>query len=166
MNAFCDLAERYPWEEARPGLLGTDILVRTRARRRRRGDRAVEHAAVRHVAKLVPALLAGLHHRAQARARDAARRLLLAEMLDEAGLPPGVVSVLPAGREVGEHLVRHPGVDKVAFTGSTAAGRAVAAAAATSSSASASSSAASRPRSSSTTPTSAAVAGGRRDRPA
>jgi betaine-aldehyde dehydrogenase len=31
--------------------------------------------------------------------------------------------VLPAGREVGEHLVRHPGVDKIAFTGSTAAGR-------------------------------------------
>jgi acyl-CoA reductase-like NAD-dependent aldehyde dehydrogenase len=34
-----------------------------------------------------------------------------------------VVSVLPAGREVGEHLVRHPDVDKVTFTGSTAAGR-------------------------------------------
>ena len=34
-----------------------------------------------------------------------------------------MVSVLPAGRESGEHLVRHPGVDKVAFTGSTAAGR-------------------------------------------
>jgi betaine-aldehyde dehydrogenase len=36
------------------------------------------------------------------------------------------VSVLPAGREVGEHLVRHPGIDKVAFTGSTAAGRRIA----------------------------------------
>ena len=31
---------------------------------------------------------------------------------------------MPAGREVGEHLVTHPGIDKVAFTGSTAAGRA------------------------------------------
>jgi betaine-aldehyde dehydrogenase len=34
-----------------------------------------------------------------------------------------VVSIVAAGRETGEHLVRHPGVDKVAFTGSTAAGR-------------------------------------------
>jgi len=44
-------------------------------------------------------------------------------MLVEAGVPKGVVSILPAGREVGEHLVKHPGVDKIAFTGSTAAGR-------------------------------------------
>jgi betaine-aldehyde dehydrogenase len=38
-------------------------------------------------------------------------------------VPKGVVSIVAAGRETGEHLVRHPGVDKVAFTGSTAAGR-------------------------------------------
>jgi len=34
-----------------------------------------------------------------------------------------VLSVLPAGREVGEHLVRHPGINKVSFTGSTVAGK-------------------------------------------
>src|SRR6202011_5424467 len=43
--------------------------------------------------------------------------------LAEAGVPDGVVNVVPAGREVGEHLVTHPGTDKVAFTGSTAAGK-------------------------------------------
>jgi acyl-CoA reductase-like NAD-dependent aldehyde dehydrogenase len=43
----------------------------------------------------------------------------------EAGLPEGVLSVLPADREVSEYLVTHPGVDKVSFTGSTAAGRKV-----------------------------------------
>lgn len=48
---------------------------------------------------------------------------ILAEALDEAGVPPGVVNVVPGGREVGEHLVTHPGTDKVAFTGSTAAGK-------------------------------------------
>jgi aldehyde dehydrogenase (NAD+) len=48
---------------------------------------------------------------------------VLAEALEEAGVPEGVVNVVPAGREVGEHLVTHPGVDKVAFTGSTAAGK-------------------------------------------
>src|SRR5262249_59642378 len=51
---------------------------------------------------------------------------LMADILNEAGIPKGVVSVIPAGREVGEHLVRHPGVDKIAFTGSTAAGRRIA----------------------------------------
>lgn len=51
---------------------------------------------------------------------------LLAEICEEAGLPPGVVNVLTADREVSELLVRHPGVDKVSFTGSTAAGRKIA----------------------------------------
>jgi betaine-aldehyde dehydrogenase len=44
-------------------------------------------------------------------------------MLDEAGFPKGVVSVLPAERETSEYLAVHPGVDKVSFTGSTVAGR-------------------------------------------
>ncbi len=50
---------------------------------------------------------------------------VLAELAHEAGLPAGVLNVVPAGREVGEHLVRHPGVDKISFTGSTAAGRTI-----------------------------------------
>ena len=49
--------------------------------------------------------------------------MMLAEAIEAAGLPEGVVSILPTGREVGEYLVSHPGVDKVAFTGSTAAGK-------------------------------------------
>src|SRR6202007_1492000 len=49
--------------------------------------------------------------------------MMLAEAFEAAELPEGVISVIPAGREVGESLVRHPGVDKIAFTGSTAAGR-------------------------------------------
>jgi betaine-aldehyde dehydrogenase len=52
---------------------------------------------------------------------------LLAQVVDEAGLPPGVFNVVPAEREASEALVRHPGVDKVTFTGSTATGRRVAA---------------------------------------
>jgi betaine-aldehyde dehydrogenase len=51
----------------------------------------------------------------------------MAELLTEAGLPPGVVNIVAADREAGAHLVAHPGVDKVAFTGSTAAGRKIAA---------------------------------------
>lgn len=48
---------------------------------------------------------------------------MLAEAIEAAGLPEGVVSILPAGREVGQYLVDHRDVDKVSFTGSTAAGR-------------------------------------------
>ncbi len=48
---------------------------------------------------------------------------LLAEICEEIGLPAGVYNVLTAEREVSERLVRHPGVDKITFTGSTAAGR-------------------------------------------
>ena len=50
---------------------------------------------------------------------------LLAEAIEAAGLPEGVVSLLPGGRETGAHLVAHPDVDHVAFTGSTVAGREV-----------------------------------------
>jgi aldehyde dehydrogenase (NAD+) len=52
----------------------------------------------------------------------------LADALAEAGLPAGVFNLVPGGREAGQHLVSHPEVDKVAFTGSTAAGRAIMAA--------------------------------------
>jgi betaine-aldehyde dehydrogenase len=48
---------------------------------------------------------------------------LLAEACDEAGLPEGVINIVAADREAGERLVTHPAVDKISFTGSTAAGR-------------------------------------------
>lgn len=51
---------------------------------------------------------------------------ILAECIEQAGLPKGVFSMLPAGREVGDYLIRHPGVDKISFTGSTAAGKHIA----------------------------------------
>jgi aldehyde dehydrogenase (NAD+) len=49
--------------------------------------------------------------------------LTLAEIIAECDLPPGVVNVLPGGPSVGQALVEHPGVDKIAFTGSTAVGK-------------------------------------------
>ncbi|SHG81469.1 aldehyde dehydrogenase family protein [Streptoalloteichus hindustanus] len=56
--------------------------------------------------------------------------LALAELFAEAGLPPGLLHVLPGGADVGEALVQHPDVPCVSFTGSTGAGRAISAAAA------------------------------------
>lgn len=80
------------------------------------------------VVKLAPALLAGCAVVLKPAPETPLDALLLAEMIDELGLPPGVVSVLPGDSAVGAHLVGHAGVDKVAFTGSTGAGRQVAAA--------------------------------------
>ena len=51
---------------------------------------------------------------------------LLAEVAEQAGLPPGVLNIITAEREVSEELVRDPGIDKISFTGSTAAGRRIA----------------------------------------
>ncbi len=75
-------------------------------------------------AKLAPALLAGctvVFKPAPETPLDAFR---LAEIFDRGRTAQGrALSVVPAGREVGEHLVTHPGVDKVSFTGSTVAGK-------------------------------------------
>ncbi len=73
--------------------------------------------------KTAPALAAGCTVVLKPAPEAPLSNFVLAEVLDEAGVPPGVFNVVPAGREVGEHLVTHPGVDKVAFTGSTAAGK-------------------------------------------
>ncbi len=51
---------------------------------------------------------------------------LLAEAADQASLPSGVLNIVSGDAETGEHLVAHPGVDKIAFTGSTAVGRSIA----------------------------------------
>ena len=51
--------------------------------------------------------------------------LLFAEVAAGAGLPPGVLNIVTGGDDTGKALVAHPGIDKVAFTGSTAAGRAI-----------------------------------------
>ena len=51
--------------------------------------------------------------------------LLLAEVCEEAGLPPGVVNIVTGGPETGAALVAHPDVDKIAFTGSTSVGKAI-----------------------------------------
>ncbi len=76
--------------------------------------------------KLAPALAAGCSVVVKPSPETVLDAFLLAEILAESGLPPGVVSIVPGGRQLGAYLVGHPGVDKVAFTGSTAAGRSIA----------------------------------------
>lgn len=73
--------------------------------------------------KIAPALAAGCSVVVKPAPEGPISIMIFAEVLEAAELPAGVVSVLPGDREVGEHLVRHPDVDKVSFTGSTVAGR-------------------------------------------
>ncbi|TCK26340.1 aldehyde dehydrogenase [Pseudonocardia endophytica] len=76
--------------------------------------------------KIAPALAAGCTVVLKPAPETVLDAMLMAEAAEEARLPAGVLNIVPGGREVGAHLVSHPEVDKVSFTGSTAAGRAIA----------------------------------------
>jgi aldehyde dehydrogenase (NAD+) len=76
--------------------------------------------------KLVPALLTGCTLILKPSPETPLDAYIVGRLLEEAGCPPGVVNIVPAGREVSEYLVSHPGVAKVTFTGSSAAGRRIA----------------------------------------
>ena len=69
--------------------------------------------------KLGPALAAGCTVVMKTAEQTPLSALKIASLIDEAGFPPGVVNILSGHGEVGAYLARHPGVDKVAFTGST-----------------------------------------------
>ena len=119
---FAELGRTLNWEEERAGVLGPIIV--------RKEPVGVVAAIVPWnvpqgviAVKLGPALLAGCTVVLKPAPETPLDSYLLAEIVEEAGIPPGVVNIVAAGRETGEYLVRHPGVDKVAFTGSTAAGR-------------------------------------------
>lgn len=77
--------------------------------------------------KLAPALIAGCTVIIKASPEAPSSAYIMAEIAQAAGLPAGVINVITADRAVSEQLVRHAGVDKVSFTGSTAAGRKIAA---------------------------------------
>ncbi len=73
--------------------------------------------------KLAPALACGNTVVLKPAETTPLTALLLAEVLDDVGLPPGVVNVVTGAGETGAALVEHPGVDKLAFTGSTEGGK-------------------------------------------
>jgi betaine-aldehyde dehydrogenase len=122
LDYYAGLASTFQFDEVRQGLMGEVLVAKEPVG-------VVGAIAPWNVpmfiaaAKLGPALVAGctvVFKPAPETPLDAFR---LAEVFEQAGLPKGVLSVLPAGREVGEHLVRHPGINKVSFTGSTIAGK-------------------------------------------
>jgi betaine-aldehyde dehydrogenase len=125
LHIYSELARTFLFEEEREGALGTTIV--------RQEPVGVVAAIVPWnvpqvvtMSKVAPAIAAGCAVVLKPAPETPLDAFLMAEIFEEAGLPPGVLNVVPADRPVGEYLVRHPGVDKVAFTGSTAAGRRIA----------------------------------------
>jgi betaine-aldehyde dehydrogenase len=125
LDFYTGLAREYAFEEERPGLMGPALV--------RQEPVGVAAAIVPWnvplfvtMLKLGPAMAAGATIVIKPSPETPLDSYLLAECLNEAGVPEGVVNIVAAGREVGEYLVTHPDIDKVAFTGSTAVGRRIA----------------------------------------
>jgi len=124
-EAFAGIASDFDWVTTRAGSAGRTIRVR-------RVPVGVVAAIVPWNAplmvasmKLAPALVAGNTVVLKPPVETPLHTYLLAEAALAAGLPAGVLNIVPAGPEVSELLVRDPGVDEVSFTGSTAVGRLV-----------------------------------------
>ncbi|WP_250281094.1 aldehyde dehydrogenase [Frankia sp. CiP1_Cm_nod2] len=126
LRYYADLIENASFEESRPGLFGGNTLVR-------REPIGVVGAIVPWnfpqalaAFKLAPALAAGCTVVIKPSPETVLDSFILAEAIAESGIPHGVVNIVPGGREIGAFLVAHSKVDKIAFTGSTAAGRSIA----------------------------------------
>ena len=111
-------------EEIRPALIGHTI-VRSEPVGAVGAITPWNYPQALAVMKIAPALAAGCSVILKAAPETALDALVFAEAADEAGLPRGVLNVVPGGSDAGARLVGSPGVDKIAFTGSTAAGRAI-----------------------------------------
>ncbi|WP_028479544.1 aldehyde dehydrogenase [Nocardia sp. CNY236] len=122
LDSYAALAESFPWRETRVGGFGT-----SRVTREPRGVVAAITAwnvpLFLAANKLAPALLAGCSVVLKPAPLTPITANMLADIFVEAGLPEGVLSVLPAEPDAAEYLVGHPGVDKLTFTGSTAVGK-------------------------------------------
>src|SRR5271167_770871 len=126
-NAFAGLAATYPFEEpVKPSAGQFGLIVREPV--------GVVGAIIPWNApmglisnKVAPALLAGCTVVLKSSPEAPGEGYLIAEAAEAVGLPPGVLNVVTADREVSELLVRDPRVDKITFTGSTVAGRKIAA---------------------------------------
>ncbi|MEZ5321889.1 MAG: aldehyde dehydrogenase [Microthrixaceae bacterium] len=122
LDYFVNLTRTYDFETVRPGMLGP-ALVRHEGVGVCAGIVPWNVPLFIAMLKLAPALASGSCIILKPAPETPLSGLYLAGLIEQAGIPEGVVSIVPAGREAGEHLVTAPGVDKVSFTGSTAAGR-------------------------------------------
>lgn len=121
---YAGLAEQFAFSEARSGPFGSALVEKVPV-----GVVAVVtpwNAPMQLMMfKLAPALAAGCTCVVKSSPETPFDALCMAELAEAAGIPAGVINVLTADRDAGAHLVASPRIDKVSFTGSTAAGKAV-----------------------------------------
>lgn len=122
MQFVANAADKFPWQEVRDGVYGQTLVLREPI--------GVVAAVVAWNVpfflacnKLGPALLAGCTVVLKPAAETPLSANLLAELFAEAGLPEGVLSVVPGGAETGRALTSNPEPDKFTFTGSSAVGK-------------------------------------------
>jgi aldehyde dehydrogenase (NAD+) len=127
-NYYADLAETFPFVERHPPSVPGEVALQLREPVGVVGAIIPWNSGTGASAyKVAPALLAGCTVVAKASPESPSALYVLAEVAEAVGLPSGVLNCLTADREVSESLVRDPRVNKIAFTGSTAAGRRIAA---------------------------------------
>lgn len=125
LQFVANAADKFPWQEVRDGVYGQTLVLREPI--------GVVAAVVAWNVpfflacnKLGPALLAGCTVVLKPAAETPLSANLLAELFAEAGLPEGVLSVVPGGPETGRALTSNPEPDKFTFTGSSVVGREIA----------------------------------------
>lgn len=122
LDSYVDIAKNHDWVTERQGAL-SPVTVRKTPVGVCAGIIPWNAPLFISVLKLGPALAAGCTMVLKPAPDTPLDAYLLADAIVEADIPPGVVNIVAAHREVSEYLVRHPGIDKVSFTGSVAAGR-------------------------------------------
>jgi betaine-aldehyde dehydrogenase len=123
LEAYASFASSYEWEDRRDGALGAPVLVRRAPVGVAAGIIPWNVPLFIMALKLGPAMAAGCPIVLKPAPETPLDAYLFAEAVLEADIPPGVINVVAAGREASERLLRHPDIDKVSFTGSTAVGR-------------------------------------------
>jgi aldehyde dehydrogenase (NAD+) len=122
LRVCADLAERQAFDEIRDGV-GLRAAILREPVGVVAGIVPWNGPIVLTLMKLAPALAAGCTFVCKPPPETPLGFAVLAEICEQSGLPGGVLSIIPGDRDIGRALVSHPAVDKVAFTGSTAAGR-------------------------------------------
>ena len=123
---YAGMIRQNSFEEERQGLLGGTIRVVRKPVGVVGAIVPWNYPQTLSMVKLAPLLAAGCTVVIKPSPETVLDSLTLGEAIVEAGLPAGVVNIVPGGRELGAYLVEHPRVDKIAFTGSSAAGRLIA----------------------------------------
>jgi aldehyde dehydrogenase (NAD+) len=126
LRYMASLLSTSPVEEETSRFLGGDLVIRHEPVGVIAGIVPWNYPQTLSSFKYAPALAAGNTIVLKPSPETVLDSWVFAEAVSAAGLPPGVVSIVPGGRELGAYLVQHRDVDKIAFTGSTAAGRQIA----------------------------------------